>query len=167
MLVSSSKHDDKESAKNENPQIPPNDSNNVSLEAMRERIAVRYFLKKSKRFDYRKFHKQYQMPQMKIPACKEPVLMPVPEFLVYLGLASNCAETRDRDERKTQEDRNDFQFPKPTIYECVYCAKIFFHKLLHRRHNIRHMRKMNCCVKCGRGFTSKISRKRHQLHCRH
>ncbi|XP_076751509.1 uncharacterized protein LOC143423813 [Xylocopa sonorina] len=134
----------------------------VTLKQLRSQVAIRFLLAKTKRFNILK--QQYEQMQQK----KQQATLKTgssPECLSYLGLAPKDAKLEDRNARK-QENLGDFQFLKPEIYECSYCTKIFFHKLIHRRHSIRHLKKIHWCLKCNQGFPSKTSKRRHDLVCR-
>ncbi|CAK9830641.1 hypothetical protein ANTRET_LOCUS7777 [Anthophora retusa] len=147
------------SIRNENPNASSG-SESSSLEELKSRVAVRYLMRKTKRFDLLK-----QQMQHKLQSIAEKKVEPSAECLIYLGLAPKNVKIHERQTRKL-ENRSDFQFLKPRVYECNYCTKIFFHKLLYRRHMIRHLKKIHWCMKCNRGFTTKISKKRHELTCR-
>lgn len=140
------------------------------MEELNARFAVRFFLKKSKRFDLLKQQMQHRLQELtgKKPEQEKEKerRRSSPECLLYLGLAPS-RKSREREERpeRREEEAPDFDFPKPTIYECAYCVKIFYNKLVYRRHMISHMKKGHRCSKCNRGFVSRILRRRHELSC--
>ncbi|XP_015430717.1 PREDICTED: uncharacterized protein LOC107187195 isoform X2 [Dufourea novaeangliae] len=145
----------------ENTNISPTNMESRSVEELKARVAVRFLVKKSKRFDLLKQQLQRKLQQTRKAYKTEPT----PECLLYLGLEPKTVKTLHREEQK-HENCTDFPFLKPRVYECGYCTKIFFHKALHRRHMIHHLKKIHWCMKCSRGFTSKISKRRHELACR-
>ncbi|CAL7945717.1 unnamed protein product [Xylocopa violacea] len=146
------------------PIVNENSANSrITLKQLRSQVAIRFLLAKTKRFNLLKQQFQ-QMQQKKQQAALKTESSP--ECLSYLGLAPKDANKLEERNTRKQENRSDFQFLKPQIYECSYCTKIFFHKLLHRRHSIRHLRKIHWCLKCNQGFPSKTSKRRHDLVCR-
>ncbi|KAG7199619.1 hypothetical protein KM043_014222 [Ampulex compressa] len=131
-----------------------------SMEELRSRVAVRFFVKKSRRFDSSLRGSQRHGMERSVRIC----VKNQPECLLYLGLAPRSEKSRERECKRRQMD--DFQFTKPRVYECDHCTRIFFHKVLYRRHMIRHIRRIQWCTRCNRGFVTKAARKRHQLTCR-
>lgn len=140
--------------------ISSRDSNNCSMDDLRTRVAVRFFVRKSKRFDQYKENIQ-QKPSQTFLKPKSG-----PDCLMYLGLVPRKEATHSLHD-KSEKKGLDFQFKKPRLHDCPYCNKIFLHKLLFRRHMINHLNKIHCCRKCRQGFGNKITKRRHEMGCRY
>ncbi|XP_076658364.1 uncharacterized protein LOC143362250 [Halictus rubicundus] len=135
------------------------DMENDEVKELRERIAVRFLIKKSKRFDFSKAPVQGKLQISKVaPPKKQPL-----ECLFYLGLAPKNSNTSDRKMPKQENETDNIQFRKPTVYECSYCMKFFLHKIPHRRHMIGHIKEVHVCTWCNRAFSSIIMKRRHEF----
>ncbi|XP_076387956.1 uncharacterized protein LOC143264467 [Megachile rotundata] len=104
------------------------DSNSTDMQT---RFEIRFFMKKSKRFDTSR--RNYRKESNTSTEAKESSV----ECLMYLGLAPKgkmCNQLVTKQKKQT-----DFEFPKPRIYECYQCSKFFYHEFLLQRHTVcRH-----------------------------
>ncbi|XP_031844042.1 uncharacterized protein LOC116431979 [Nomia melanderi] len=147
---------------NENLNTSSSEMVSKEMKDLKDSIAIRFLLKRTKRFDHWKEQKaQKKAQRARLTLATDTAA----ECLKYLGLTQKNMKKRERPEQR-QEDRSSFQFPKPMVYECEFCTKVFFHKIPYRRHMIRHMKKQFLCMKCNQGFSSKLAKRRHNLSCR-
>lgn len=85
---------------------------------------------------------------------------PMPNYMHYLKLMPKGQSPPE--ENKQEDNNSEFEFRKPIIYECEYCPKIFYHKYVHLKHTIRHLKCINWCLKCKRAFGNNIAVKKHR-----
>ncbi|XP_063990147.1 uncharacterized protein LOC135169255 [Diachasmimorpha longicaudata] len=148
--------------------------------AQEERLAIRYFLKRTKKMpeSYAPsdkvdgYESLYQPPrQRNVEKVKKNLDISAyklrrTETFAYLNLApvSKVPPKSASDTRKKEKSEDDKNFLEPKIIECSYCVKIFFNKIAYRRHALKHV-KYYRCGKCNRHFRNWMTHKRHEIEC--
>jgi hypothetical protein len=143
-------------------------SSDLSLD---DKTAIRFMIKKTKRFDYsirvnddEGAEQNYFEEEMNGIEGEESNISPS----LYRLLCAELTEKKSPENQKNtsvKKNESDFVFLKPKVYQCYYCHKQFFHSSTYRRHMINQLKKLYWCSICNRGFVLKASFKRHRSFC--
>lgn len=144
----------------------PSTNSDLSLDDKR---AIRFMIKKTKRFDYSIRANDAEGAEQNHFEDKE--MNEIQGEKVNNILPSLCRPLfwekipGNQENTPAKESESGFVFLKPKVYQCYYCQKVFFHSTTYRRHMIRQLKKLRWCSVCKRGFISRLWFKKHRLFC--